>query len=58
VNKWFKENWKAFALVSGLIVSGVGGYTNLLLELGELRAEVRFQAEAIDSLVDEYKDCK
>jgi len=58
LNEWFKNNWKAFALVSGLIVSAVGGYTNLLLELGELRAEVRFQSDTIDHLVDEYQDCK
>jgi len=58
VNAWFSNNWKAFALVSGLIISTVGGYTNLLLELGELRAEVKFQSETIGHLVDEYQECK
>jgi len=57
MNVWFSNNWKAFALVSGIIISSVGGYTNLLLELGELRAEVKFQSETIGHLVDEYKDC-
>ena len=51
MNEWFANNWKAFALVSTMVISGVGGYTNLLLELGELRAEVQFLRTA-------YTDCE
>ncbi len=52
MNEWFKNNWKAFALVSTLLISGVGGYTNLLLELGELRSDVRHYEETITQLSD------
>jgi len=58
MNDWIKNNWKAIAMVSTLIISGVGGYTNLLLELGQLRAEVQFQSDTIDHLVDEYGKCE
>jgi len=51
MNEWFANNWKAFALVSTMVISGVGGYTNLLLEFGELRAEVNF-------LRDAYGNCE
>jgi len=58
MNTWIKDNWKAIAMISTLIIAGATGYTNLLLELGELRAEVQFQSDTIDHLVDEYKECK
>jgi len=54
MNKWIKENWKALAMISTLITAGVGGYTNLLLELGQLRAEVDYQTKLIDTLTGEY----
>jgi len=37
-----------------LIVLGFGGYSELLLELGELRAEVKYQTETIDRMAEEY----
>jgi len=58
MNTWIKNNWKAIAMISTLITAGVGGYTNLLLELGELRAEVQFQSDTIDHLVDGCKEYK
>jgi len=57
MNEWIKDNWKALAMISTLLIAGVGGYTNLLLELGELRAEVKYQTRVIDNLANEYAHC-
>ena len=58
MNEWFKHNWKAFALVSGLIISAVGGYTNLLLELGELRSDVKHYEESLNQLTEKLYKCE
>ena len=58
MNEWFKNNWKAFALVSGLIISAVGGYTNLLLELGELRSDVRHYEQSLTQLTEKLYKCE
>ena len=40
-----------------LIVLGAGGYTDILLELGELRATVQYQEMALDDLTERcYRD--
>jgi len=44
------------AAYSALIIAGVGGYTDLLLELGELRSDVKHYEQTINSLVDENAD--
>ena len=55
MNKWIAENWKAIAMVSTLLISGVGGYTNLLLEFGELRAEVHFLRDALGDCIQDLE---
>ena len=40
-----------------LIAMGVAGYTNLLLELGELRATDKYQTHIIDQLTDSLAEC-
>ena len=35
-----------------LIVLGVGGYTDILLELGELRSTVKYQEQALEELTE------
>jgi len=56
MNDFIKTNWKALALISTLLISGGTGYTNLLLELGELRAEVNYLGESLNALSEQ--DCK
>jgi len=52
INEFFKNNWKAFALISTLLITGAGGYTSLLLELGTLRAQVQYQNEAMIDMIE------
>jgi len=40
-----------------LIAMGVAGYTDLLLELGELRATEKYQTEIINHLTDQVERC-
>jgi len=40
-----------------LIAMGVAGYTNLLLELGELRATVKYQEQVVNYLTDKLAEC-
>ena len=35
-----------------LIVLGVGGYTEILLELGESRATIKYQDQALEELTE------
>ena len=44
------------AAYSALIIAGVGGYTDLLLELGELRSDVKHYEQTINDLVDEQEE--
>jgi len=46
-----KNKGHAYAYVI-LIIAGATGYTNLLLELGALRAETHYQEQAIQALTD------
>ena len=56
MNEWFKNNWKAFAPISGMVIAGVGGYTNLLIEFGELRAEVHYLRTALGNCIENDGD--
>jgi len=56
MNEFIKLNWKALALISTLLVSGGTGYTNPLLELGELRAEVHYLNDSLTMLSEQ--DCE
>jgi len=56
MNDFIKSNWKALALISSLVVSGATGYTNLLLELGELRAEVNYLNDSLTALSEQTCD--
>jgi hypothetical protein len=37
-----------------LIIAGISGYTDIILELGQLRAAVEYKEQTIDRITDEY----
>ena len=41
-----------------VLVMGVAGYTDLLLELGQLRAETSYQAQMIEGLQSSLDACE
>ena len=58
MNEWFKNNWKAFALVSTLLITSVTGYTNLVLEVGELRANEKHYDYVVEDLSNQLYKCE
>jgi len=49
-----KGHTAAYAII---IAMGVAGYTNLLLELGQLRATDQYQTIIITQMTDQLGDC-
>lgn len=52
-----KDNKGHAAAYVVLILSGVAGYTDLLIEHGRLQASVEYQQQAIDLLSDQLQEC-
>ena len=58
MNEWFKNNWKAFALVSTLLIAGATGLTDLVLEVGERRANETHYDYVVEDLNEKLFECE